>query len=205
MADGELGSFGSSFGIGDFGDNVRCDGKVLAVALVVAFATGFFLGTFGDVVFSSNSACNRLMRITLAWCVLEGGRSGEDSADFVTFALESVSALEAVAVEAVPAEPGVEDRAGGAGEIPEGDVTARGLRCARAMIVAFRLCSVLAVYESIFIVEFLGDEALFPSKYFTRAAVLMLDVEPSSLLLGEAAGDSENEAPCAWSFCFSRL
>ena len=76
---------------------------------------------------------------------MEGGRSGEDSADFVTFALGSVSELETVAVEAVPAEPGVEDRDGGAGESSEGFVSARGLRCARAMIVAFRLCSVLAV------------------------------------------------------------
>ena len=77
---------------------------------------------------------------------MEGGRSGEDSADFVTCPLGSVSELETVAVEAVPAEPGVDDREGGAGEISEGVVvSARGLRCARAMIVAFRLCSVLAV------------------------------------------------------------
>jgi hypothetical protein len=146
IADGELGSFGSFSGIGDFGDNVSFAGITLVVALVVAFAIGVFLGIFGDAAFSSNSACKRLIRITLACCVLEGGgRSGEDSADFFSFALGSVSELEAVAVEAVPAEPGVEDREGGAGETPEGVVTARGLRCARAMIVAFRLCSVLAV------------------------------------------------------------
>lgn len=147
IADGELGSFRSffGFGIGDFGDSVSFAGKTFVDALFVAFATVVFLGIFGDVAFSSNNACSRLIRITLACCVLEAGRSGEDSADFVTFALGSVSELETVAVEAVPAEPGVEDREGGAGEAAEGVVTARGLRCARAMIVAFRLCSVLAV------------------------------------------------------------
>ena len=82
----------------------------------------------------------------LACCVTEGGRFGEDLAVVVALVLGSVSELDTVAVDAVPAEPGVEDREGAgvvATTTTEDVATARGLRCARAITVAFRLCSAL--------------------------------------------------------------